>query len=114
MHGDVVVIEILTNELRSAEDCYAIRDEARTCIQNANSKSVLFDFGKVEFMGSVAFLAFLALRREELVNRIVCFNVSDSIQQMLAACKLIPTDDTMESPFEIVESLAQGLKRFAN
>lgn len=100
---NAVVIQILVERLATPETCYALRDELRTFIANQEAERVIFDFSKVEFMGSVAFLAFLALRREKLVDQIQMCGVSDSIQGMLRACKLIPGEQGNATPFDIVE-----------
>ena len=65
------------------------------------------------FVGSIGFLAFLALRRHLENGRIVVCNFSDSIRKIFEICRLIPTDPSAAGPFLVEESLEAALARCA-
>ena len=111
VHEEVLVIEILVEEIRHADTAYGLRDEMLSLIDSAGASHVVLDFQRVTFVSSVAFLAFLALRRRVEDGRMVICNLSDSIRLVFEICRLISKDPSVTAPFELEDSRDAALAR---
>jgi hypothetical protein len=65
-------------------------------------------------MGSVGFLAFLAVRRRLEVGQIVLCNISCHVRDMLGLCRLISNDPSVKADFEAEDTLEAALARFSD
>ncbi len=113
VQGNVLVIEILAKQIRDPDTSYALRDEMVTIFDSAKTDDIVLDFQHVTFVGSIGFLAFLALRRRLTSGRIVICNVSDSIRQVFEICRLTSKDPSVASPFLVEDSLKLALEQCA-
>ena len=111
VHESVLVITILVEEIRDAEMSYALRDEILSLIDGAMVSHVVLDLQRVTFMGSVGFLAFLAVRRHVEVGQIVICNISSPVRHMFELCRLISNDPSTAAPFEAEDTLEAALAR---
>jgi anti-anti-sigma factor len=111
VHGNTLVITILVEEIRDADTSYGLRDEMLSLIDPATTSRVVIDFGDVTFVGSVGFLAFLALRRRLKNEQIVICNLADSVRLVFEICRLISNKPSSSSPFEVADSLEAALAR---
>src|SRR2546423_9261560 len=113
LHGEVLVVNITTDQIRDSTLAYALRDEIIPLVDATKARNVVLDLDKVHFIGSVGFLAFLGVRRHLGGGRIVLCNMSEPIRQMFAVCRLIPSDTASTAPFEVETDSASALTRLA-
>jgi len=112
VHGKVLVVTILVKQIRDPETSYALRDEILLLADPAKTSHVVLDLQRVDFVGSVGLLAFLAVRRHLQGGQIVICNVSDSIRSMFEVCRLVSRDPSATAPFGVDDSVEAALARF--
>ena len=78
-----------------------MRDEMVDSVKDATFGTLAVEFSKVEFMGTVGFLALMSLRRELPV---LC-GLSANLKRVVAGCHL--TSDSSERPavFKVAETV---------
>ena len=113
VHDNVVAIEILAEQIRDPDTSYALRDDMVAILDSAEKDHVVLDFQHVTFVGSIGFLAFLALRRRLKNGLFEICNFSDSVRQVFEICRLISKDPSAASPFLVEDSLEAALERCA-
>ncbi len=104
--GPNLVVTIIEPRMRDVAIIQQIRDEILGAINSQMSNNVVVDLKHVEYVGSVAFLAFLAIRRQPSVNRVVLCNLDFRVREVFTLCRLIPTENQTSAPFEVAETLA--------
>ncbi|MCC6508676.1 MAG: STAS domain-containing protein [Pirellulaceae bacterium] len=100
VEGQVLVVNVLVEQLRDITVVQAMREGVIAAIEESQTKNVVIDLSNVKHIGSVAFLAFLAIRRQGNVDRIVLCNLSEFVQELFRMCKLIATGNGKSAPFE--------------
>ena len=111
VENGVLVITILVDQVRESQPAYQLRDEMTRLIDETKASNVVLDLARVQFIGSVGFLAFLGVRRHLQGGRIVLCNLSDSTRDIFAVCRLIPTETRPEGAFEVEADVAAAVKR---
>ena len=114
VHGNVLVITILEEKIRSPETSHALRDEILSLVNGCKLDRVVVDLQHVTFMGSVGFLAFLAVRRRLEVGQIVLCNISRPVRDMFELCRLISKDPSTTAAFEAEDTLEAALARLSD
>ncbi len=104
--GSSLIVTILEKRMRDAGPVQQIKDEILSAITAHSPRNVIVNLQQVEYVGSVAFLAFLAIRRQGSIERIVLCNLADNVREVFQLCKLIPDGTRPGAPFEVAESLA--------
>ena len=112
-HDNVLVITIREDEIGEPETSHALRDEILSLVDGQKLSGIVIDLRHVTFMGSVGFLAFLAVRRRLEVGQIVLCNISRHVRDMLALCRLISNDPSVKADFEAEDTLEAALARFS-
>lgn len=107
--GNVVVIEILTTELRGHEETSELRKQLVRIVEQEKAWSIVFDIRQVRFLGSLGILAFLTVRRESPDARIMIVNASDQVVKLLTTCRLIATATTDFAPFELGDDVPSAI-----
>lgn len=110
----VLVVTVVSRQIRDAGVAYALRDEIIALLDSAESQDLVLDLKNVEFIGSIGFLAFLGVRRHLDGRRIVMCNLAPTVREMFTICKLIATDQTIVAPFESATTLEAALARLAS
>lgn len=108
-HGNSLVIHILARNLRDAEIAQKLQVALVDAVAEQRPEIVMMDFAAVELVGSIAFLAFLAVRRQEVVKRILLCSLKPPLQDAFTVCRLIRSESNPEGPFEVVESVDEAL-----
>lgn len=108
-HGNSLVIHVLARNLRDAETAQKLQVALVDAVTEQQPESVIIDFAKVELVGSIAFLAFLAVRRQEFVRRILLSSLKKPIRDSFTVCRLIRSDSHPDGPFDVVESVDDAL-----
>lgn len=104
---------VLIEQLRDFQVVQAFRDGVISELEKSKANNVIIDLGHVKHIGSIAFLAFLAIRRQSGVERIVLCNLNEFVQELFRMCKLIATGNGKSAPFEQAATLEEG-RRICN
>lgn len=113
VHGNVLVITVMVEQLRDAKTSYALRDEMLRLVEEAKTNRVVIDLKNVAFLGSIGLLALLAVRRRLEGGRIVICNMSYAIRSVFDLCRLIAEGPSATAPFEAESSLDAALDRLS-
>src|SRR4051812_24320679 len=111
VHLDVLIVTIAIEQIRDPQTAYALRDEIISLLDSSKAKNLVLDTAKLTFIGSIGFLAFLALRRHLPNGRIVFINMSEQIKKMFAVSRLIPVEANASAPFDVEPTLEAALVR---
>ena len=111
MHGHVLAIDILADQFFDADTAYRLRDAMLSLIRSSSARHVVLDFRNVTLFGSVAFLAFLAVRRHVEDGRVVICNLSETNRRVFETCRLISSDPSVMAPFEVADSLGAAIAK---
>jgi anti-anti-sigma factor len=110
-NGTTMVATILSAQMRDESQVRAIKDQLLEGVNQQTPLKVVLDLTNVEFIGSIGFLAFLALRRIPKVERIVLCGLSDNVRGLFALCRLIPNSHSDSAPFEVAPTVEQALNQ---
>jgi anti-anti-sigma factor len=105
-----LVVTVLVEQLRDISVVQSLRDGILSAIETSQASNVVIDLQNVKNIGSVAFLAFLAIRRQSGIDRIVLCNLSELLQELFQMCKLIATSGGKSAPFEQAANVTEALK----
>ena len=107
----ITVVTVTAEQIREADQAYALRDEIREILNQANPSCLVLELVKFNFVGSIGFLAFLGVRRHLAGGRIVICNMSGPVHDMFAVCQLISPDPAKKAPFEAAKTLDSAIAR---
>lgn len=110
LDGNVLVVEVLPEQLRDFAVVQSLRDGVISSIEQTQVKNVVIDLSRVKHIGSVAFLAFLAIRRQTGIDRIVLCHLTEFVQELFRMCKLIATGNGKAAPFEQAATRDEAVK----
>ena len=113
LEGSVLVVDVLPEQLRDFSVVQALREGVIGAIEQTQVKHVVIDLSRVKHLGSVAFLAFLAIRRQSGIDRIVLCGLSEFVQELFGMCKLIASSGGKNAPFEQAATREDALKMCA-
>lgn len=111
--GETLIVTLRVDQIREAGAAYELRDELLSLVDETNAKNAIFKLGQVQFVGSIGFLAFLAVRRRLQVGRVFLCELSPVLRQMFTACRLIASDTTSTAPFEVEDTAEASLASIA-
>lgn len=109
--GENIVITVLETHLRDQERVQRIREALIEAIGSGPFKNAIIDMVRVQFIGSIGFLAFLAVRRVPGIQNVVLCNLSDNLKELFTICKLIPTAGASSAPFMVADSVESALTK---
>ena len=113
VQGSVLAVSILLDQVREAKVAYDLRDDIIALMNKERPTGIVIDLAKVNFIGSVGFLAFLGVRRQLGGGRIVLCNLSTPLREMFSVCRLIATDPNTAAPFETANTTAEALAQLS-
>jgi anti-anti-sigma factor len=105
LHKSTLVLSILESKMRDLATVNEIKDAMVIAVREASPNRVIIDLQHVEFIGSVGFLAFLALRREPGVENITLCGIMPNVREVFLLCKLIPDQTMQKAPFQVADSV---------
>ncbi len=105
-----LVVKILEVQLRDIAVVQKVRSEIESNLKDGSIQNVVLDLSAVDFVGSVAFLAFLAIRRFPTVDKILLCNLREHVREVFVLCRLLNGAGNERSPFTEVASVADALK----
>jgi anti-anti-sigma regulatory factor len=106
----VLVATIGVGEIREPAVAYDLRNEMLTFVREAGTEHLIIDARNLLAITSVGFLSFLGVRRE-VKGRIVLCNLTPTLYQSFAVCRLIPLNDDSIAPFEVAGTLEEAIAR---
>jgi anti-anti-sigma factor len=111
--GKTVLLQIQPPQIRDPETSSALKDQMIAIAEQHQAKDLIVDFGRVEFMGSVGFLALMGLRRHFKDSNIIFFGMNDHLQEVFEVSKLTSRDPMIGALFATAETReeAQNLAR---
>ena len=107
---NILVVSILAETMRDQEVVNRIRDSMSAVVGQANCNSLIIDVDHVQFIGSIGFLAFLAMRRIPGVQSIVLCNLQPNVRELFLLCRLIPHSNEESAPFNEATTLPSALE----
>ena len=107
----VPLIRITTGHLREPQVCYGVRDEIQSALDPTQTEHVLLDMQDVEFVGSIAFLVFIALRRLLPTGQIVLCGMTPPIKDAFRASHLISESPHTRGPFDFAPTVDAGVEQ---
>jgi anti-anti-sigma factor len=112
--GTTLVVTIPNVQLRDAETVQRLKEAILLELNEDSLQDVVLDVGAVEFVGSVAFLAFLANRRERPVNKIFLCNLRENVREVFVLCRLLGDAEHSQAPFLEATSVAEAIEYLTN
>ena len=109
VHGHAVVATILEERMRDYQRIEQIKEELLSVFGTEACKHAIIDLCRVRFVGSVGFLAFLAVRRLAGVENVVLCNLDESIRELFLICRLISDTEHTQAPFQVCEDIETAL-----
>lgn len=104
-----LVLTILTDQLRDFDVVQKVKEAMLVSVKAANPSAVVLDLKHVHLLGSIAFLAFLAIRRQGHVERVVLCEMTGLVQELFTICRLIPSEGHPTAPFETAKTVDAAL-----
>lgn len=105
-----LVVTLHEPKLRDAATVQLVKDSILAELKDGSIQNVILDLCHVEFVGSVAFLAFLGIRRFPTVDKILLCNLRENVREVFVMCRLLSGANNPSAPFTEVESVAAALK----
>ncbi len=102
---NAVILTIQPTKLRDLLVVQTLKDQMLAEVARSKAIKVLLDMRNVEMVGSVAFLAFLGIRRQPNVERVILCHLSPPVLELFHLCKLIATDNHTAGPFEYAATI---------
>jgi anti-anti-sigma factor len=114
MRDGVLILSIAVDQLRDPDTVYSLRDEIMSQVDTSGTTDLVLDLRHVKSIGSVGFLAFLAVRRHLVDGRIVLCNLSGSVRDVFQISRLISGDASQTAPFITASSVEGAVERLSD
>lgn len=112
-NASCLIIKILDSQMRDFTKVFQIKEAIITAVRQARPKTVIIDLSQVNFVSSVGFLAFLAIRREPTVESIVLCNLDANVYSVFSICKLIPEGTDASAPLQIADTVDAAIAMYS-
>ncbi len=100
-----VIFQVLDEQLRDATKVHQLKDAMLGIVEKTHPQNIIVDLQRVTFIGSVGFLAFLALRRVTGIEKIVLCEVDKNVLEIFHLCRLVADKDSPKAPFQVAKTL---------
>jgi anti-anti-sigma regulatory factor len=111
-HSSCLIIKILESQMRDFAKVIQIKEAVITAVREVLPKTVIIDLSQLHFVGSVGFLAFLAIRREPTVRNVVLCNLDTNVHKVFSVCKLIPDSVDASAPLLIADTVEAAIATY--
>ena len=98
--------------MRDLETVNQIKESMVNAVKEASPTRVMIDLQHVEFIGSVGFLAFLALRREPSIESVTLCGMVRNVRELFSLCRLIPDQTMQKAPFQVADSVESAMSKY--
>lgn len=109
--GSTLVIKLLSKNLRDPTVAQRLQQTMLAAVAETDPEEVVIDFSVVETIGSIAFLAFLAVKRQGRVSRVVIGSLQPLVRESFSVCRLVRSEAMPTAPFEWIENAADAYER---
>jgi anti-anti-sigma factor len=109
--GSTLVVTIHDARLEDTEIVQRLKVAVLAQLKEGSVQNVVLDVAALEFVGSIGFLAFLAIRRQRTVDRILLCNLQENVREVFALCRLLSGANYPRAPFLEAKSVAEALKQ---
>lgn len=107
--GGTLIIRIQYPKLREVNVAHQLQRAMVAEVTAADPEVVILDFTAVETLGSVAFLAFLAVKRQGKVKRVILCSLNQHVRECFEICRLVRSESLPSAPFEQADSVADAI-----
>lgn len=107
--GGTLIIRIQYPKLREINVAHQLQRAMVAEVTAADPEVVVLDFTAVETLGSVAFLAFLAVKRQGKVKRVILCSLNQHVRECFEICRLVRSESLPSAPFEQADSIADAI-----
>jgi anti-anti-sigma regulatory factor len=111
-HPSCLIIKILESQMRDFARVLQIKEAIITAVREVLPKTVIIDLSQLHFVGSVGFLAFLAIRREPTVQNVVLCNLDANVHKVFSVCKLIPDGVDASAPLLMADTVEAAIATY--
>jgi anti-anti-sigma factor len=109
-HDSIVVVTVLVDRIRDPEKVNQIKEAMTDVVKSQVCKNLVIDMSRVQFIGSIGFMAFLAMRRVPGIECIVLCNLDPNVRELFLLSRLIPHDSASSAPFHETPSIPSALE----
>jgi anti-anti-sigma factor len=100
---------VLVERIHDASTANQIKDEVLRALTDNPTPNLILDLGRVKFVSSVGFLAFMGIRRQAHLERVVLTHVDPNVREIFALCRLLPSEQYPSAPFDEAPTPADAL-----
>jgi len=100
---------VLVERIQDASIANQLKDEILRSLDENPTPHLILDMGRVKFVSSVGFLAFMGLRRQAQLQRIVLTHLDPNVRDIFALCRLLPSEQYPSAPFDEAPTPAEAL-----
>ena len=111
-HSSCLIVKILESQMRDFARVIQIKETIITAVREVVPKTVIIDLSQMHFVGSVGFLAFLAIRREPTVENVVLCNLDANVYKVFSVCKLIPDGANTSAPLQLADTVDAAIAMY--
>lgn len=108
-HSSCLIIKVLESQMRDFAKVIQIKEAIITAVREMLPKTVIIDLSRMHFVGSVGFLAFLAIRREPTVENIVLCELDANVHKVFSVCRLIPEGVDASAPLQLADTVEAAI-----
>ncbi len=96
-------------KLRDLNQVQEIKQVLLSAVAEHKPTNIVIDFQNIEFIASIGFLAFLAVRRESGIEQIALCGLQDNVREVFMLCKLISSSNDSSSPFAAFSTVQEAI-----
>jgi anti-anti-sigma factor len=111
-HSSCLIIKILAPQMRDFAKVIQIKEAIITAVREMVPKTVILDLSRLNFVSSVGFLAFLAIRREPTVENIVLCDLDANVHKVFSICRLIPDGVDTSAPLQLADTVDAAIAMY--
>ena len=100
---------VLVERIHDASIANQLKDEVLQSLAENPTPNLILDLARVKFVSSVGFLAFMGLRRQAGLQRIVLTHVDPNVREIFALCRLLPSEQYPSAPFDEAPTPADAI-----
>ena len=108
LHDKTLILQIQSAQIQDPETSEKLGREMIAMADANDVHHFVIDFSKVQFMGSIGFLALMRFRRHLKDSNIILCGLNPTLQEVFQVCKLISSDPSIQLMFIAVDTVEQA------